>query len=61
MGRRIQDYWENSGCGKELLFRGGSNIQDQVGQGSEQPDLVSSVPASVQGRFKHSRPGWTGL
>ena len=25
------------------------NIQDQVGQGSEQPDLVRSVPARCRG------------
>jgi len=25
------------------------NIQDQVGQGSEQPDLVSGVPARCRG------------
>jgi len=32
--------------------RGGpipGNIQDQVGQGSEQPDLVSGVPARCRG------------
>jgi len=25
------------------------NVQDQVGQGSEQPDLVSGVPARCRG------------
>jgi len=30
-------------------FNNYGNIQDQAGQGSEQPDLVSSVPARCRG------------
>jgi len=47
--------WEKSLSAEKHSVQRGSggpipgNIQDQVGQGSEQPDLVSGVPARCGG------------
>lgn len=49
--------WYNPGCTYRLgglgwsaaFQKGPGNIQNQVGRGSEQPDLVEGVPAHCRG------------
>ena len=54
-GYKEEILYNEGGEALEWVAQGGSggpipgNIQDQVGQGSEQPDLVSGVPAPAGG------------